>query len=572
MDKIVAIEKNPLVERLTTRLVQEGLVSETQMAEAKRAQKQTDKSLGKILVELRILSQEDFLAFIADQLGIPHINLSKYMIESEVIDLVPEAVARKYKLIPIFQVRDALTVAMDDPTNVLALDDIRFQTGMEINPVLASNESIKKAIDQHYGGTRLIDQTIKGLEVTSYGVETAEDLEAEQLQKITEQAPIIKLVNQLILEAIRDKASDIHLEQQKQSMKTRYRIDGMLHDVSTIPKSMRLAVVSRIKIMADLDIAERRLPKDGRIQISLGAREIDLRISTFPTIYGEKLVLRILDKGKNPLDLSELGLSTENLQRFRMLVGKPNGLILITGPTGCGKTSTLYAALRTVNSRERNIITLEDPVEYEIADINQGQVNPQAGLTFASGLRSILRQDPDIIMVGEIRDLETAELVTRAALTGHLVFSTMHTMDAPGAITRLIDIGVEPFLIRSNVIGIIAQRLVRKICPHCKERYSPPASLLEEAGWANKKDLELYKGKGCKQCRHTGYKGRIGVFEVLVLNENIQELITSKSPTSRITQAARQSGVKSMFEDGLEKIAAGITTIEEVLRQTKSEY
>ena len=571
MAKTVSEKKNTIVERLTANLVQESLVSEDQMAKAKKIQQRTSEPLSKILVDLQVLSHEALLTFIARQLEIPHVDLSTYIIESDVIDLVPETTARKYQLIPIFRVQNNLTVAMADPTNIFAFEDIRFQAHVEVNPVLASEESINKAIEQHYGGARLINETIKGLEKTSFGIESSKNLKAERLQKITEQAPVIKLVSQLVTEAIRDGASDIHLEPQKNEMSVRYRIDGILHDVSSISKHLQLLVASRIKVMADLDIAERRLPKDGRIQVRLNEKEVDLRVSTFPTINGEKLVLRILDKSKSPLDLENLGLSAENLRRFRMLIKRPNGLMLITGPTGSGKTSTLYAALRTINSREKNIVTLEDPVEYEIKNINQGQISTKAGLTFAGGLMSILRQDPDIIMVGEVRDLVTAELATRAALTGHLVFSTLHTMNAAGALTRLIDIGVEPFLIRSNVIGIVAQRLVRKICPACKEKYNPPAELLKEVGWSNKKNLELYRGKGCKQCKHTGYKGRTGVFEVLVINERIRKLIMGKTPASSITQAARQAGVKSMQEDSLNKVLSGITTIEEALRQTQSD-
>lgn len=553
--------KETLIDRLSANLVSEGLVTAEQLSEAKRTQSGTDKSLGKTLVDLNYLSQDELIAFVARQLDIPHVNLSSYIIEPEVIDLISEDTARKYKLVPMFLVEDTITVAMADPVDVFALDDIKLRVGLEVIPTLASEEDILKAIDQNYGGAHSIAETLEEIEDLSSESPVSEEVEAEELEKVTERPTIVKLVNQLILEAARDRASDIHLEPRKREMGVRYRIDGVLHEVSSIPRSLQLPVISRIKIMADLDITERRLPQDGAIQLRLNEKEIDLRVSTFPTVFGEKIVMRILDKSAVLIDLEALGFSSQNLSKFQALINEPNGLILITGPTGSGKTSTLYAALSAISSPEKNIVTLEDPVEHAIDRVNQAGINPKGGLTFATGLRSILRQDPDIIMVGEMRDTETCELAIRAALTGHLVFSTLHTMDAAGSLTRLLDMGIEPFLISSSVIGVVAQRLVRIICPNCKEEYIP-------RGWSENKDIKLYKGQGCKQCKHTGYKGRTGLFEIIVIDEHIRELIMTKTPASLIKEAAAKHGAVSLREDGLSKVETGITSIEEVLRVT----
>ena len=553
--------KGSLIDRLSANLVSEGLVTKEQLSEAERTQCQTGQSLGRALVDLHFLSREELIAFVARQLEIPHIDLTSYIIEAEVIDILPEATARKYKLIPMFRVEDTIQVAMADPVDVFAIDDIKLQVGLEVKPVLADEEDILKAIDQYYGGTHLIEETIEGIKETSWECTTPKRLEAEELERVTEQPPIVKLVNQLILEAVSNRASDIHLEPQRKEMIIRNRVDGILHKVSSIPKHLQLPVISRIKVMADLDLTERRLPQDGRIQTRLGEKVIDMRVSTFPTMLGEKVVMRILDKGAISLDLAAVGFSSENLKIFRALITEPSGLIFISGPTGSGKTSTLYAALRAINSPEKNIVTLEEPVEYEIDYINQGGINVKAGLTFARGLRSILRQDPDVIMVGEVRDFETAELAIRAALTGHLVLSTLHTIDAAGCLTRLIDMGVEPFLISSSVIGVVAQRLVRTICPKCKEEHISP-------GLSDNKEIKSYKGRGCKECRNTGYKGRTGLYEIIILDENIKKLIMAKTPASSIKEAVRKCGARSLREEGLSKARAGITTIEEVLRET----
>ena len=556
-----------VLEKLTKDLVEQKIVTSDQLREAEKVKAQTGRSLGEALISLNYLTQEELISLISDKLEIPYIDLSGYVVESEVIKLVPEQTARRHKLIPLFKVEDTLTVAMADPMNIFALDDIRIHTNLNVEPAISSEESIEKAINEYYGGANLIDETAESIKL-DLGEESADKLTAERIERITELQPIIKLVNQIVLEAVKDRASDIHLEPNKEAFDVRYRIDGVLRKVSSVPKTLQFPVASRVKIWANLDIAEKRLPQDGRIQTKIGLKDIDLRVSTFPTIFGEKIVLRILDKSYASFQLGDIGFSVDNLRIFRSLLKRPSGLIFITGPTGSGKTTTLYSAINTVISPEKNIVTLEDPVEYQIKYVNQGQINPKAGLTFASGLRSILRQDPDVIMVGEVRDFETAELVIRAALTGHLVFSTLHTMDAAGAITRLIDVGVQPFLIASSVAGILAQRLVRKNCFKCIQEYTPPRKLLNEVGLKDNNELKFYRGKGCKDCGRSGYKSRTGVFEVVKMTDTIKEHIIGGASAGKIREAARQEGFTSLLEDGLEKVSQGITTIEEVLRET----
>lgn len=556
-----------VVEKLSKDLVEQKIVTSEQLREAEKIKAQTGRSLGETLISLNYLTQDELISLISSKLDIPHIDLTSYVVESEVINLVPENSARRYKLFPLFRVEDTLTVAMADPMNIFALDDLKIQTGLNVEPAMASEESIIKAINEYYSGAHLLEEAAENIKL-DLGDEAAGKLTTDRIEHITELPPIVKLVNQIILEAVKDRASDIHLEPHREAVDVRYRIDGILHKVSSIPKALHLPVVSRIKIWANLDISEKRIPQDGRIQTKIGLKDVDLRVSTFPAINGEKVVLRVLDKSGVSFQLSDLGFSAENLRTFRSLIKRPSGLVFITGPTGSGKTTTLYAALNAVISPERNIVTLEDPVEYEIKFINQGQINPKAGLTFAAGLRAILRQDPDIIMVGEVRDFETAELVIRAALTGHLVFSTLHTMDAASTITRLIDIGVEPFLIASSVAGIIAQRLVRKNCFKCVQEYSPPQKLVNELSLDNSSDLKFYWGKGCKDCGQTGYKGRTGLFEVVRITEPIKALIMEGAPAGKIKETASREGFKSLQEDGREKITKGITTVEEVLRAT----
>jgi len=423
---------------------------------------------------------------------------------------------------------------------------------------------IQKVIDQYYGAIGSAEELVRGL--------TKEKMEerlkgTKGLAEIAEDAPIVKLVSLIIMQAVKDKASDVHIEPAEDKVLVRYRIDGILHEVQQIPKHLQSALASRVKVMARMDIAETRNPQDGRIQLKMENKDLDLRVSSFPTINGENLVLRILDKSSVLMGLAELGFAGKDLKNFDKLIRRPNGIILVTGPTGSGKTTTLYAALSTINSIEKNIITIEDPVEYEIPLIRQTQVNPKAGLTFANGLRSILRQDPDIIMVGEIRDKETAEIAIQASLTGHLVFSTLHTNDAPGALTRLIDMGIEPFLIASSITGILAQRLVRVICPKCKEKYTPSDEVIHDLGLKEK--VELYRGKGCMHCKETGFSGRVGIFELLLMNETIKNMVTAKASSGDIKKNALASGMTTLYEDGIEKIKNGVTTAEEMLRVTE---
>jgi len=483
-----------------------------------------------------------------------HVDLDSYLIEGKVIDLVPESLARRYQLIPLFKIGNALTVAMADPHNIHALDEVMLKTGCEVEPVVSTEIQIRRAIDQYYGVGGSIEEIVKG-----FAEEGPEPLETG------EEAPAIKLLNLVMAKAIRDGASDIHLEPNEKGVYTRYRIDGVLHEVSSLPKNIQSAIISRVKVMGNMDIAESRAPQDGRSHIKMEGKEIELRISTFPTIYGENVVIRILDQSSALMGLEDLGFSKHMIGYYETLVKRPHGIILVTGPTGSGKTTTLYASLNSINCPEKNIITIEDPVEYRLNLIRQTQINPKAGLTFATAIRSVLRQDPDVIMVGEIRDLESAQAAVRAASTGHLVFSTLHTNDAPGALTRLMDMGVEPYLISSSVVGALAQRLVRTICPKCRERYQPEDRIVKTLGVANVKEPVFYWGKGCKSCRQTGYRGRIALFELLGVNDRIQDLISQRKPASMIRKVARETqGMKTLREDGVDKVLKGITTIDEV--------
>jgi len=548
-------------------LLEKGIITQEQFNVAKDEVAKTGLPIERALEKLGFISEVDIASTVADSLGVPFIDLTDYLIDSEVIKLVPEAVAKKYKAVPLFKIGDSLTVAMVDPEDVLAIDEVRMKSKVgTVEPVLSTEDMIHKVIDQYYGSLGSAAELVKGM--TKEKMESSAK-QAKGLSGIAEEAPVIKLVNLIIMQAVKDKASDIHVEPTEENVLVRYRIDGILHEVQELPKHLQSALASRIKVMAKIDIAETRNPQDGRIQVKMESKNLDLRVSTFPTLHGENIVMRILDKSSVLLGLSDLGLADKELKDFDKMIRHPNGIVLVTGPTGSGKTTTLYAALSTINSMEKNIITIEDPVEYEISLVRQTQINPRAGLTFANGLRSILRQDPDIIMVGEIRDKETADVAIQASLTGHLVFSTLHTNDAPGALTRLIDMGVEPFLVASSVIGILAQRLVRVICPKCKESYTPSDELLKSLGLKEK--IELYRGRGhnCPQCRGTGFQGRIGIFELLVVNDEIKNMVTAKASANEIRKKAVANGMRVLYEDGIEKIKNGLTTAEEVLRVTE---
>lgn len=548
-------------------MVELGLITPDKLKQAKQEAERTKESLRRVLVRLGMVDEEAILSFVEEQLGIPRMDISNYLIDPKVLELVPENFARKNLLIPLFKIGDTLTVAMVDPMDVFALDELRLKVRCEVESVVVAEKDLLMALDQYYGAKGTMEEVVKSIDKAKLGLKEGEEPELKTLEGLVEEAPVVKLVNLMIMEAINAGASDIHIEPDENILRTRYRVDGILHEVTSPPKHLQSAVVSRIKILSGMDIAEKRVPQDGRFQLKLENRQIDCRVSTVPTVYGENVVIRLLDLTSILLGLGELGLSPEALSVYEKLIRKSYGIILVTGPTGSGKTTTLYSSLNTINSPEKNIITIEDPIEYRLELVRQMQVNPKAGLTFANGLRSILRQDPDIIMVGEIRDLDTAEISIQAALTGHLVFSTLHTNDAPGAITRLVDMGVEPFLIASSIIGVVAQRLVRKICQDCKEPYVP--SFLKNMGLSEK--TKFFRGKGCKKCMNTGYRGRLGIFELMIPNDQIRALAVAKASATEIRKAALKSGMVTMRDDGVEKVKSGITTLEEVLRVTQEE-
>jgi type IV pilus assembly protein PilB len=549
-------------------LLKKGLITQEQLDNAQEEVKKTGLPLEKALEKLGYINEEEIASSRADILGVPYMDLTDYLIDPEAIALVPETIAKRYRAVPLFKIGDTLTLAMANPQDILAIDEIRKKIKIDsIDTVLASDKGIQRVLDSYYGTMGNVEEVIKDIDKEKFGLKA--EFEIEDISEIAGEPPIIKLVNLMISQALKEKASDIHIEPDETTLRVRYRIDGILHEVNNVPRHLQSAIVSRIKILAKMDIAEQRKPQDGRIRLKKENRDIDIRVSSFPTVHGENVVMRLLDKGTALLGLAELGLPPKDLGKFDKLIHAPNGIILVTGPTGSGKTTSLYAALATINSMEKNIITIEDPVEYELPLIRQTQVNPKAGLTFVNGLRSILRQDPDVIMVGEIRDKETADIAIQASLTGHLVFSTLHTNDAPSALTRLIDMDVEPFLIASTIIGIAAQRLIRVICPKCKEKYTPTKELLKELNL--KEDLIFYQGKGCSTCKETGFAGRAGVFELLVIDNDIKKMIVAHASVHEIRKKALAKGMASLFADGMAKAKAGITTVEEVLRVTKAE-
>ena len=558
--------RNDQITNLGKRLLEKGLITKEGLARAQELFKK-GTPFRQAIVELGLISEDQLLSFMAKELDLPYVKISDYLIDPKIVKVVPEKLARRYVVIPLFKVLDTLTIAMADPLNFYALEDIEIKTKCSLNKVLAAEADILTAIDKYYGtGVEAMEDVIKDLKDISLEEEkTKEDISLSQLQQEAEDVPIVKLVNSFIAQAINQRASDVHVEPYENDLRIRYRIDGVLYEVASPPKSLQSAIISRLKILCQLDIAERRLPQDGRFRIHLKDKFIDIRLSTLPTIFGEKIVMRLLDKGNLALDLEDLGLGEKMLADFETAIESPYGMVLVTGPTGSGKTTTLYSALNKVNSTRENIITVEDPVEYRIHGINQVQVQPKIGLTFAAGLRSILRQDPDIVMVGEIRDLETAEIAIRAALTGHLVFSTLHTNDAISTLARLIDMGIEPFLVASAVNMVIAQRLLRKICPDCKKEYTPPKELVKTIEEKfSLKDTKFFKGAGCKNCNNTGYRGRIGVYEVLPITDQIRDMIITRKTPEEIEKVARGQGFLSLAEAALLKVQRGITTFEEV--------
>jgi type IV pilus assembly protein PilB len=562
-------------------LVEMGFASPEQLnkaievAKATRANQPAEKELlGKIMINMGIISEDQLAQAVSAQWNIPYVDLLNSNLSLEVARQVPEDLCRKYKMIPLERSENKLVMAMADPLDVFSLDHIRLVTGFQIEPRAATEAGVAACLDKLFGVDRTVkdalDQFIDTTAV-SVGQKEEELFSTDNLAAAADQAPIIRLVNMVITQAVRERATDIHIEPRKGDLAVRYRQDGLLHNVRFIPRHLQPAIISRVKIMAQMDIAERRVPQDGRIPLSVDGREIDLRISTLPTIFGEKVVMRILDKTSTMLTLPQLGFFPEAQSVFERVIRQPYGMILITGPTGSGKTTTLYAILRQLNQPDKNLITVEDPVEYQLNGVNQVMVNLKAGLTFANSLRSFLRQDPDIIMVGEIRDSQTAEIAVNAALTGHLVLTTLHTNDAPSAVTRLIDMGIEPFLIASSLIGVTAQRLVRKICPYCKHDYAPhPDSLksLQTLGLEVPEGFEIhfYKGSGCEHCQGKGYSGRTALQEVMVIEEGLKDLILRRASATQIKERAQENGMRTLLEDGWYKVLEGISTMEEVLR------
>ncbi len=575
-------------------LVKKGILTAAQLKEASEKQRLSGRLFGEVLVELKFATEDQVTEALSEQVGIPFVDVSTYQIDPKVLSLFPEEILRENLAAPLFKVGKSVTVAMADPMNVRLTDRLRFISRLEIEPIFGTKSAIQQALDRHLGTVGSLEKVMRDITLdvekpavaaaahpTKAPVATpkgtgragpAADEQVTSLIAAAENAPVVKLVDTIIKQAVDNRASDIHLEPEEASTYLRYRIDGILYDVPPPPKNLEPAIISRIKIMGGMDIAERRLPQDGRIQVRFGDKEVDLRVSSFPTIYGENISIRVLDKAAIMLKLEDLGFDPATLGRYKTLLERPHGILLVTGPTGCGKTTTLYGALRTVNAVEKNVITLEDPVEYRIPRIRQSEVDVKAGLTFANGLRSILRQDPDIILIGEIRDLETSEIAIHAALTGHLVFSTLHTNDAPGALTRLVDMGVEPFLAASSVIGSLAQRLVRVLCPKCKQSYKASREILKELGADPSKEATLYKTKGCDACKQTGYRGRTGIYELMETSDSIRNLLLKKASTAELREQVIKEGMTSLRKAGVTKVLAGVTTVEEVLRVTEHDF
>ncbi len=545
-------------------LVKAKLLSEEALNAALAEQSATQKSLGRILIDNGLVSESDLVAMLASQIGLDFFNLADFAVDPSAAGLISATVARRYQALPIGWEGSKLLLAMADPSNVFAVDDIRTITKSDVKVVVATREAIFEAIERH----NRMDSDAENI-----SAQAASEYEAEEdlsnIKEATEDAPLVKLVNMLITQAVADRASDIHIEPGERDLRVRYRIDGVLHEVMRPPKSIQSGILSRLKIMADINIAERRIPQDGRVNVKLGGRAIDLRVATLPTVYGEKIVMRILDKGTALLKLSDLGFLPSSMERYEQSYTKPYGTILVTGPTGSGKSTTLYATLNILNEDTKNIITVEDPVEYRLPGINQIQTNNKAGMTFAAALRSILRSDPDIVLVGEIRDKETATIAIEAALTGHLVLSTLHTNDAASTPTRLIEMGVEPFLVASALDCIVAQRLARRLCEKCKQTYRPSDVELKRVGWdveANGEAPELWRPVGCPQCGKTGYKGRFAIHEVLTVTEEVERLIVDRDHSEDIKKMAMAQGMLTLKQAGLTHVSQGTTSIEEILR------
>jgi type IV pilus assembly protein PilB len=548
-------------------LLEQGLLAQDQLDRALEEHRNTPKSLGRVLIDLGYIKERDLVRALAEQVGLEFVDLTDYRVDAGIATLIPEGICRRYRALAIGEQDGKLLVAMSDPANVYALDDIRSITGREVQPVVATSNDVEQAIGKFAG---------MGDQVEALAAEAVEGLEAEadlsDIDAAVEDAPIVKLVQAILTQAVSDRASDVHIEPTEKDVRVRFRVDGVLHEVMHSPKTIQGGLISRLKVMADLNIAEKRVPQDGRVSIRIGTKQLDLRMATLPTVFGEKIVIRILDKSNALIPLSELGFLPDAYKRYEQSFRRPYGAILVTGPTGSGKSTTLYGTLNILNSPDRHVITVEDPVEYRLPGVNQMQVNPKAGLSFASALRSILRADPDIILIGEIRDRETAMIAVESALTGHLVLSSLHTNDAPSAITRLIEMEVETFLVASSIDCVVAQRLARKLCEKCREAYTPDREQLLEAGYAESRLHELgefFRPSGCPSCSNTGYRGRFGLYEVMPMSEEIERLTVDRASSERIRTVAIEQGMQTLREDGLEKASAGLTSIEEIARVVK---
>ena len=567
--------------KLGEMLIKANLLTQKKLQEALDYQRSNGGKLGFNLVKLGFVREEDITRVLSQQHGVPAVNLRTMELDEGIVKLIPSEVAQKYLILPVSRTGATLTVAMVDPTNVFAMDDIKFMTGYNVEPVVASEVAIKESIDKYYGSIHALElkkvmdemaetEDSAGLEV----LEDSEDVDLAKLEASTEEAPVVRLVNLILTDSIKRGASDIHVEPYEKDFRVRFRIDGVLYEIMNPPMKLKDAITSRLKIMAKLDISEKRLPQDGRIKIKIKLqgknKEMDYRVSVLPTLFGEKIVLRLLDKENLMLDMTRLGFEVDSLTKFEKAIFKPYGMVLVTGPTGSGKTNTLYSSISRVNTPETNIITAEDPVEFNLHGINQVQMKEQIGLNFAAALRSFLRQDPNIILVGEIRDFETAEIAVKAALTGHLVLSTLHTNDAPSTINRLMNMGIEPYLVATSVHLICAQRLVRRLCKECKEEVQMPQQALTDIGYGaeDAPRVKLFKGRGCTVCNNTGYKGRVGLYEVMEITDELREMILCGASSLELKNKALEQGMISLRQSGLRKIREGLTTVEEVVRET----
>jgi type IV pilus assembly protein PilB len=565
-----------LDDRIGELLVQKNLLSPDQLQRAAEEAKLNGSRIGLQITKLGFIEEDELAEFVSKQYGVPTIDLDEFEVSEEIVRLVPEEVALKHTILPINRAGSTLIVATADPSNIFAIDDIKFLTGYNVEVVVAAEEAIRRAIDKYYDASSSLADVMSDFDDDDFEVISEDDsIDVAELERATEDAPVVKLVNLILTDAMKKVASDIHIEPYEKDFRVRYRIDGVLYEVMKPPRKLRNALISRVKIMADLDIAERRLPQDGRIKLKMGRdKEMDYRVSALPTLFGEKIVLRLLDKSNLQLDMTKLGFKTEQLETFSDSIHKPFGMVLVTGPTGSGKTTTLYSALSELNKVSENISTAEDPVEFNLAGINQVQMREEIGLNFAASLRSFLRQDPDIIMVGEIRDFETAEIGIKAALTGHMVLSTLHTNDAPSTINRLLNMGIEPFLVATSVNCVVAQRLARCICPDCAEPdLEVTASALEEAGMTPEEaqSCEPRRGAGCATCAETGFKGRIAVYEVMALSETLKEFVLNGASSAEIKREAVREGMSSLRRSALDKILEGITTLSEVYRMSAAD-